>query len=101
MNIVHVTSHLNVGGVTSYVTALSRNTQARGHQVTVVSGGGAMIASLANAGVAHLLAPLNTSAEFSLPVWRAKQQLVQQLRSRRQETSARAAVYAAPRSLSA
>ena len=83
MNIVHVTSHLDVGGVTSYVLALSRGLSVRGHSVTVVSGGGQMASGLANQGVAHRQAPLHTSAEFGLSVWRAKRQLVRQLRGQR------------------
>lgn len=83
MNIVQVASHLNIGGVTSYVLAVSAGLKARGHRVTVVSGAGDCAPLLAKKGIAHCAASLNTSAEFGPSVWRAKRQLVQQLRGQR------------------
>ena len=72
MTILHLTSHLEVGGITTYVTSLAQAMAARGHRVVVASGGGAWEARLSEAGVEHWRLPLKTSAEFSPQVcWAA------------------------------
>lgn len=81
MKILHVTSHLNIGGVTSNVLSLSYGFQKRGHRVAVFSGQGQLAGELAGRGVEYWEAPLNTSAEFGFDVWRAKRQLIDRLRA--------------------
>jgi glycosyltransferase involved in cell wall biosynthesis len=81
MNILHLTSHLNIGGVSRYILGLSRVLTQRGHRVTVASGGGALEPEAAAAGIAHWRVPLHTSAEFSPQVFRAGRQLLQHLRA--------------------
>jgi glycosyltransferase involved in cell wall biosynthesis len=81
MNILQITSHLNVGGVTSHVLALSKGLNARGHGVAVASGGGAREADVASAGMSHLRVPLQTSVEFSPQVWWAGRRLASWLRA--------------------
>ena len=72
MRILHLTSHLDVGGITTYVTSLAQALAARGHRVVVASGGGACEERLREAGVEHWRLPLKTSAEFSPQVcWAA------------------------------
>lgn len=75
MRILQITSHLNVGGVTSHVLALSKALGARGYHVTVASGGGALERDLATWGMTHKRVPLHTSAEFSPQVWWAGRRL--------------------------
>ena len=65
MRILQLTSHLDVGGITTYVVNLSRALAARGHQVIVGSGGGTQEGRLTEAGIAHRRVPLATSAECS------------------------------------
>lgn len=81
MHILHLTSHLDVGGITTYVTSLAQALAARGHRVVVASGGGAWEARLSEAGIGHWRLPLKTSAEFSPQVWWAARQLSRQLRA--------------------
>lgn len=79
MKILHLCSHLEAGGITTYVTTVARALAAKGHQVTVASGGGAWERRLTG-GIRHRRLPLNTSAEFSPQVWWAGWQLSRDLR---------------------
>ena len=65
MRILHLASHLNVGGITSYVLSLSKALVARGHRVIIASGGGQLEDQARDAGLAHWRVPLHTKAEFS------------------------------------
>ena len=65
MRILHLTSHLNVGGVTTYIGQLAEGLKRRGHEVMVASGGGALVSRLSQGGIRHWHLPLSTSAEFS------------------------------------
>ena len=47
---------LSLGGVETHVITLANRLAAEGHDVTVISGGGALVASLA--GVRHIRLPL-------------------------------------------
>lgn len=78
MRILHITSHLNVGGVTSSVLSLSRALAARGHQVIIASGGGVLEPESAS-GIVSWRVPLHTSQEFSPQVQIASRWLAQQL----------------------
>jgi len=79
MKILHVTSHLNIGGVTRSVLSLSEALAARGHRVLVAADGGALAAQLPVLGLTHWPVPLHTSAEFSPRVFSAFRRLSAQL----------------------
>ena len=80
MRILHLTSHLHLGGITRYVLTLSQLQAAQGHQVLVASDRGQLEPQLAPWGVTHWRVPLNTSAEFSPRVLRASGELTRRLR---------------------
>ena len=80
MNILHLTSHLNVGGITSYVLSLSEALVKRGHGVVIASGGGQMEARASAIGLTHWRMPLHTKVELSPQVFRATRQLKARLR---------------------
>jgi glycosyltransferase involved in cell wall biosynthesis len=80
MRILHLSSHLNVGGVTSYLLGLSAALRQRGHDVAVASGGGSLEEELAALGVGRWRVPLATSAEFSPQVFAAARRLAARLR---------------------
>lgn len=82
MKILHLCSHLEAGGITTYVTTVANALSARGHQVTVASGGGVWERQLAGS-VRHRRLPLDTSAECSPQVWWAGWQLSRGLRQER------------------
>ena len=80
MKILHITSHLNVGGVSSSILALSRGLKERGHRVIVASGGGQLEAPAIAEGLMHWRVPLHTSVEFSPQVFAATRTLAASLR---------------------
>ena len=79
MNILHITSHLNVGGVTRYILSLSQALIQRGHQVTIASDAGALESEASASGATLWHVPLRTSAEMSPKVWQSTRQLAQRL----------------------
>ena len=80
MRVLQVTSHLNVGGVTSSVLSLSSMLRQRGHEVIVASGGGQLEDQLRTFGITHWQVPLHTSVEFSPQVMAATRDLTRRLR---------------------
>ena len=81
MNVLHLTSHLHVGGVSRSVLSVSRELRARGHRVVVASGGGSWEAQAAAAGIEHWTLPLHTSVEFSPQVFAATRRVLARLRA--------------------
>ncbi len=79
MRILHLTSHLNVGGITRYVLSLIQRQVARGHRVILGSDDGDVKANVEASGAAHWRLPLHTSAEFAPQVFWAIQQLTTRL----------------------
>ncbi len=79
MRILHLTSHFNVGGITTYITQMSEGLIRRGHDVVVASGGGELESRLSQHRIRHWRLPLHTSAELSPQVawawWRLGRQL--------------------------
>lgn len=71
MRILHITSHLNVGGVARHVVTLAKACAERGHRVAVAAEGGALVAELTAGRVTHWPVPLQTSAEFGQRAARA------------------------------
>lgn len=83
MRILHITSHLNVGGITTYVVNVAKACVSRGHEVIVASGGGSLEPTLEEQGIAHWRVPLHTKTEFSFQVAWAGWQLDRKLREHR------------------
>lgn len=71
MRILHITSHLNLGGVPSYVISLAHSQRKRGHEVIVAADIGPLQQQLRKFGVGFWPASLHTSAEFSPQVFMA------------------------------
>ena len=80
MRVLHVTSHLNVGGIGTYISTLARAQVRQGHQVVVASGGGALEASLEADGVLPWAVDLRVKSELHPKVWQAAGQLHRWLR---------------------
>jgi len=66
MNILYLTTHLNVGGITSYLLTLAQGFSARGHKVYVASSGGDSLIRFSEQGVIHLPIPIKTKSEFNV-----------------------------------
>lgn len=80
MKILHITSHLNIGGVTSYVLALAKAFAQRGERIIVASGGGQLEDRVNTLGGTHWRVPLTTSIEFSPQVCTATGAVSRRLR---------------------
>lgn len=65
MNILYLTNHLNVGGVTSYILTLAAGMKKRGHKVYLASGGGELLSRFCQEGIIHKQVPLATKQEVS------------------------------------
>lgn len=68
MNILQLTTHLNIGGITSYVVNITRALQERGNNVIISSGGGDMAA---HEGITHFYLDIKTKSELSPKLWLA------------------------------
>lgn len=80
MTILHLTSHLNIGGITRYIMSLAKQQIAQGHRVIVASDHGEAESQLESLGAAHWRLPLHTSAECSPQVFWSIRQLTIRLR---------------------
>jgi len=64
MNVLLLTTHLNIGGVTSYTINLAKGLKKKGFFVYVASGGGELARTLENTGIPHLKVGVKTKCEF-------------------------------------
>lgn len=65
MNILQITNHLNIGGITSYVFTLTAGLKKRGHNIYVASSGGMLAGKLEESGAVYLPIPIKTKKEIS------------------------------------
>jgi len=65
MNILYITNHLNIGGITSYVLTLASGLKARGHQVYVASSGAGLTSRFIERDITFIPIPIKTKAEIS------------------------------------
>lgn len=80
MRILHITSHLNVGGVTSAILSLAKAQVERGHAVVIASDGGELLPRVTEVGAVHWRVPHHTSSEFGWQVWIGAWRLSRRLR---------------------
>lgn len=64
MKILHLTTHLNIGGVTSYLSIAGKALTSRGHEIWVASSGGQMQERFEEAGIRTATLPIRTKFEF-------------------------------------
>ncbi|MFH1622456.1 MAG: glycosyltransferase family 4 protein [Candidatus Omnitrophota bacterium] len=65
MKILHITTHFNRGGITSYLVSLSKGLKDKGHSVVIASSGGKSVEVLADNNIEHLTIPLKTKSELN------------------------------------
>jgi len=65
MNILYLTNHLNVGGITSYVLTLAKGLKLKGHNIYVASSGGKLLAKFIQEGIVYIPIPIRTKSEIS------------------------------------
>ena len=71
MRILLLTTHLNIGGISTYTVSLARALKLKGHEVFVASSGGMLVSELAPSGISHININLLTKSELSPKVFRA------------------------------
>ena len=62
MNILILTTHLNSGGITSYLYTLCKGLENTGHKVLLVSSGGNREEDFANIGIRHKVINIRTKS---------------------------------------
>ncbi len=65
MKILFLTTHLNRGGITTYIKTLALSLKSRGHQVIVASCGEDAVEELKESGICHLKISTNTKCEVN------------------------------------
>ncbi len=65
MNILLITTHLNIGGIASYTVNLAKALKAEGENVYVASSGGSLVCSLQESGITHISVDMNTKCELN------------------------------------
>lgn len=79
MHILQLLPSLTVGGVERGVVDISKGLIARGHRVSVISSGGALVEPLARAGALHYQLPVHEKAPDT--VWKSLPEVAQIIRS--------------------
>lgn len=69
MNILFLTTHLNTGGITSYVLTLGEGLVKSGHKVWVASSGGDCVPRVEELGMRHVTLNIRTKSEAHPKVW--------------------------------
>jgi len=80
MNILFLTNHLNVGGITSYLLTLAKEFRRDGQRVFIASAGGEMVPEFAGVSAAHSRLDLNTSSEANPKIYWALPKLCRLIR---------------------
>jgi len=65
MKVLLITTHLNIGGISSYLLSLSKGLKAKGHEVYLASSGGEMVEQFKKEGISYIPIPIKTKAEIS------------------------------------
>jgi len=82
MNILYLTNHLNVGGITSYLFSLSAAVQQKGHKVYLASSGGELTQQFVAAGIEFISIPIMTKSELSPKIWISLFKLLAQIKQK-------------------
>lgn len=65
MKILHVNTHVNIGGIGQYILSLTKALKDRGSECVVASSGGDLEPELRSAGIAHRYLDIKTKSELS------------------------------------
>ena len=65
MNILFLTNHLNVGGITSYTLSLAKGLKNNGHKVYIASSGGDSLTRFTEQGIVYIPIPIRTKSEIN------------------------------------
>lgn len=65
MNILYLTNHLNIGGISTYCLTLAKGFKARGHNVYIACAGGNLVEQFKKEGIVYVPIPIKTKKEVS------------------------------------
>jgi len=65
MNILYLTNHLDVGGITSYVFTLAKGMKRRGHNIYIASSGGELLPEFTKENIIYVPLTIKTKSELS------------------------------------
>lgn len=65
MNVLLITTHLNHGGITSYIKSLAKGLKIKGHNVFIASSGGDCLDLFNKLKIQHFYIPMRTKSEIS------------------------------------
>lgn len=65
MKVLHVNTHMNIGGIGNYILSLALTMKKKGVSCIVVSSGGGLEAELERSGIEHRQISINTKFEFA------------------------------------
>lgn len=82
MNILYLTNHLNVGGITSYALTLAGGMKKRGHNVYIASSVGELLPRFIAAGIEYIPIPIRTKSEISCKVLISKFKLLKVMKEK-------------------
>jgi len=76
VNILYLTNHLNIGGITSYALTLASGMKKRGHNVYIASSSGELLFRFIAEGIVYIPIPIKTKSEVSYKVLISKFKLI-------------------------
>lgn len=82
MNILYLTNHLNVGGISSYLLNLTQGLKKEGHSIYIASSGGELEEEFRHGGINLSNIPLKTKCEISPKVFLSFLKLVPVIRQK-------------------
>ena len=82
MNILYLTNHLNIGGISSYVLTLATGIKKRGHNVYIASSGGQLLPRFMAQGLVYIPIPIKTKSEISYKLLISKFKLLKYIKER-------------------
>ena len=80
MKILHLTTHLNRGGISNYILSVGAALHQKGHKVFVVSSGGEMQKEFEECGIRLKTMPIRTKSELSWRIYAALPELLRWIR---------------------
>lgn len=81
MKILHLATHLNLGGISRYIETLGWEMTKYGHQVFCLSSGGELVQDLERKGIRCFTFPIRTKSELSPKLYRSLPKIVRLVRS--------------------
>lgn len=75
-SVLHLTTHLNRGGISRYIVSLAKALSEKGQKVFVASSGGDMEAELISGSIPHFKVDIKTKSEISPKLFAARHKLI-------------------------